>query len=149
MASVAGIGGWSEDPELATDEGRRKHHDRIDQELAGWTAERDADETAALLVAAGVPAAAVVPPRDVDANPQLRARGLFETEQHELTGAHDLPGLPFRFSQVPRWLRSPAPTLGQHNDEVLAGIGLDRSAIARLREAGIVGEQLAMGRSPG
>jgi crotonobetainyl-CoA:carnitine CoA-transferase CaiB-like acyl-CoA transferase len=50
--------------------------------------------------------------------------------------------LPFRFSRVDHWLRSPAPTLGQHNTEVLSEIGLAPSAIDELRRAGIVGETL-------
>ena len=50
--------------------------------------------------------------------------------------------LPFRFSRVDHWLRSPAPTLGQHNTEVLSEIGLAPPDIDELRRAGIVGETL-------
>jgi crotonobetainyl-CoA:carnitine CoA-transferase CaiB-like acyl-CoA transferase len=51
-----------------------------------------------------------------------------------------LPGLPFRFSGVDRWLRAPAPTLGRDNDTVLGDLlGLDAAARAALAEACVVG----------
>ena len=89
-----------------------------------------------------MPAATVVAPRDIASNPQLRSRSLFEVEHHQVTGDHEIPMLPFRYSRVERWLRSPAPTLGQHNDAILAELGLTPGAIDRLRRAGIVGETL-------
>ena len=57
-----------------------------------------------MLLDAGIPSAVVIPPCDVAANPQLRSRGLFELEEHPVTGAHEIPTLPFRFSRVDRWL---------------------------------------------
>jgi len=143
LASVLGDPPWTDDDDLGHDQGRRRSHDIIDREIAAWTSGRDADELAALLTAAGVPAATVVAPRDIIANPQLRARRLFEVERHPVTGEHEIPMLPFRFSHVERWLRAPAPTLGQHNDEVLAGLGMDADGIDGLRRSGIVGERLA------
>jgi crotonobetainyl-CoA:carnitine CoA-transferase CaiB-like acyl-CoA transferase len=58
-----------------------------------------------------------------------------------VTGEHELPALPFRFRRVDHWLHRPAPTLGQHNDEVLTEIGLRPEEITDLRAAGIVGER--------
>jgi crotonobetainyl-CoA:carnitine CoA-transferase CaiB-like acyl-CoA transferase len=143
LSSVLGEPGWATDRELDHAAGRRRQHDLVDRQLAAWATDRDPDEAAASLVASGVPAAVVVPPRDVASNPQLRHRSLFETEHHELTGEHELPMLPFRFSRVDHWLRSPSPTLGQHNGEVLAELGLDAAAVDELRRSGIVGERLA------
>src|SRR6516164_3300648 len=101
----------------ATTEGRRAAHDRIDGELARWTAPQDVGTLAERLVAAGVPAAEVITPRDMVANPQLRHRRLFEVEDHPVTGRHELPTFPVRFAHVEHWHRRPSPTLGQHNAE--------------------------------
>ncbi len=143
LRSVIGDPAWARQDVLADEAGRRRLHDEIDKELTAWTEGRDADATAALLVKAGVPAAAVLPPGELASNPQLRSRSLFETEHHRVTGDHEIPMLPFRYSRVDRWLRSPAPTLGQHNEEVLAEIGLSPEAVRHLREEGIMGERLA------
>jgi crotonobetainyl-CoA:carnitine CoA-transferase CaiB-like acyl-CoA transferase len=148
LCRLLGDPAWATGPECADDVGRRRHHDRIDEGLAAWTAGREAEETATVLNEAGVPAAVVTPPRDIDVNPQLRARGLFETVRHPVTGEHQIPGLPFRYSRVERWIGCPAPTLGQHNDEILLGIGLDSATLGDLRRSGIVGERLR-GAEPG
>jgi crotonobetainyl-CoA:carnitine CoA-transferase CaiB-like acyl-CoA transferase len=143
LRAVLGNPSWTGEEALASREGRRRLHDRIDEGIATWTAGLDADHAASLLVEAGVPAATVMAPRDIASNPQLRSRSLFEVEHHRLTGDHEIPMLPFRFSRVGQWLRSAAPTLGEHNDEILAEAGLRPEAIAHLRDAGIIGERLA------
>ena len=68
--------------------------------------------SADLLSSSGVPAELVIAARDIASNPQLQFRGLFETEDHPVTGAHPIPMLPFRFLHVPRWLCRPSPSLG-------------------------------------
>ncbi len=141
LCSILGDPPWARKDGLSNPEGRRREHDLIDRKLGAWTITRDADETMRLLTDAGVPASTVIPPRDIVANPQLRSRGLFEMENHVLTGEHEIPMLPFRFSRVDHWLRSPAPTLGQHNEEVLAEIGIEATTIDELRRLGVLGER--------
>jgi crotonobetainyl-CoA:carnitine CoA-transferase CaiB-like acyl-CoA transferase len=113
-----------------------------DSGLAEWCAARDPDDAAAQLTKVGVPAAAVIPGRDVVHNEQLRHRRLFEVEDHPVTGQHDIPIMPFRLTGVDRWLRFASPTLGEHNDEVLGEVAT-ADELAALREAGVIGERLA------
>jgi len=141
LGRVLGNPAWHADAALATDAGRRAAHDRIDAELTAWCVGRDATVLAEQLMAAGVPAGAVIRPRDMAHNPQLRWRGLFEVSDHPVTGRREMPTMPFRFSRVDRWLRRAAPTLGQHNDEVLGDV-LGADEVARLRSLGVTGERL-------
>jgi crotonobetainyl-CoA:carnitine CoA-transferase CaiB-like acyl-CoA transferase len=142
LRSVLGDPEWARDGALASAEGRRSSHDLVDERLTAWTVDRDADEVAEQLAAAGVPAGAVIPARDVVRNPQLRHRGLFEVEDHPVTGSHEIPGLPFRFSRIERWATRRSPTLGEHNDEVLGEVATD-DEVRRLRAAGVIGERVA------
>lgn len=142
LVDALGSPPWAADPVLRTAAGRRAGHDLLDEQLGAWTSGRTAEEAVATLSAGGVPAEVVIAARDVVHNPQLLDRGLFETEDHPVTGPHAIPTLPFRFAHVAGWLRAPSPTLGQHNDEVLGALGLDADARDALRSRDVIGERL-------
>ncbi len=115
-------------------------------DVDAWCAARSAADAAEALVAAGVPAGDVIRQERAAFNPQLVARGFFEELEHPVVGRHAFPSLPFVFRASQRgrrqWLRSPAPTLGQHNDEVLTSdLGLSADEVARLREEKLIGDR--------
>ena len=135
---------WASDPALATADGRRAAHDMIDVELAAWCKDHKAEQLAERLAAVGVPAGYVIDARNVSANTQMNHRGLFEVEDHPVTGPHPVPIVPFRFASRAGqgWLRRPAPTLGQHNGEVLHELlGLTDGELANLRDVGLIGDR--------
>jgi crotonobetainyl-CoA:carnitine CoA-transferase CaiB-like acyl-CoA transferase len=140
LCSLLNNPSWTQSKDLLDSEGRRQAHDQIDRELSLWTSQRSAEESTQMLLDVGIPSAVVIAPRDIAANPQLGNRGLFETEEHAVTGAHEIPMLPFRFSRVDRWLRRPAPTLGRDNDEVLGDLGYSPARIEGLRQSGLIGD---------
>ncbi|MGV0601372.1 CoA transferase, partial [Mycolicibacterium pulveris] len=77
---------------------------------------------------------------DVD---QLDARGFYEDLDHRIAGRQRFPGWPFRITPGPsHHHRSPSPTLGQHNDEVLGALGLTSEELVALREQQVIGERL-------
>ncbi|MGH3696084.1 MAG: CoA transferase [Pseudonocardiaceae bacterium] len=54
-------------------------------------------------------------------------------------GTYLMPGSPLEFSAVARVPPAPAPRLGQHTDEILAGVlGLSGAEIGRLHDGGVV-----------
>jgi crotonobetainyl-CoA:carnitine CoA-transferase CaiB-like acyl-CoA transferase len=115
------------------------------KELAAFFAELEGEAIVAELVAAGVPAAVVRLPTVADRNEHLDARGFHETHEHPTLGKVRYPVLPTRFTSWsgPVHVR-PAPTLGQHNDEVLGGeLGLSAEELAGLRERGLIGDRPA------
>jgi crotonobetainyl-CoA:carnitine CoA-transferase CaiB-like acyl-CoA transferase len=110
--------------------------------LARWAADRPAEEACALLAARGVPAAVCNDARTIDTHEQYEARGLFTELEHPRLGCHHVPGLPYRFASNPGWVRSPAPTFGQHNAEVLRSVsGLDDDAVADLVASGVISDR--------
>jgi crotonobetainyl-CoA:carnitine CoA-transferase CaiB-like acyl-CoA transferase len=143
-AALCRRAGIDAEPGWASAAGRRGDHDRLDAILAGWTAGYDADQLAEELQALGIPAAAVINGRDLVHNPQLRHRQLFETEDHPVTGRHEIPAMPVRFSDVKAWMTRPSPVLGQHNDEILGEVASPEE-LEELRRSGLIGERLAAG----
>jgi crotonobetainyl-CoA:carnitine CoA-transferase CaiB-like acyl-CoA transferase len=132
---------WRDDPSLTTAAGRRLHHDLLDTELGAWCAARSRSDAVAALVAAGVPAAAVVLPPEVVENEQLRARGFFEELDHPVSGRDQYAGLPYGPPDVgARWWRSHPPLLGEHNLDVLRDeLGCPPQTLADWEERHIIG----------
>lgn len=141
LCGALGDPDWSRDPALDTRAGRRAAHDAIDAALRAFTGTRDRVALAAALRALGIPASEVANPcRLLETNPQLRSRGYFETPEHPVVGAMPLPSFPFRYASHERWLRTPAPTLGQHNEDVLGRLlGLSTQERRDLEAAGVIG----------
>ena len=76
--------------------------------------------------------------------PQLEARGWLEPMEHPVAGRVLYEALPMAFSSMPRPMyQRPAPTLGQHNTEVLTELGLTAEEIAALAEAKVIGTKPA------
>jgi crotonobetainyl-CoA:carnitine CoA-transferase CaiB-like acyl-CoA transferase len=117
---------------------------------AEWCRERAPEVAERELLAAGIPALAVVPGFAALDDPQLQARGYFEPLTHAVVGEQQFPGWPMRLSGGPsRFWRRPAPCLGEHNDDVLGGeLGLDGATLAGLRERGVIGEAPAPPEPP-
>jgi crotonobetainyl-CoA:carnitine CoA-transferase CaiB-like acyl-CoA transferase len=117
-------------------------HDVFDQMVAGWTRTQPPDTILKTLQMQGIPAGRVITGDQMYDISQLEARGFYEEFERPVTGAHRYPGWPFRITPGPgRHHRAPAPTLGQHNDEVLGALGLSADEVAALRDQRIIGER--------
>jgi crotonobetainyl-CoA:carnitine CoA-transferase CaiB-like acyl-CoA transferase len=140
LVHVVGCPELARAPSLATRMARREQHDRIDAAIAAWAITCDVDDAVTALNRAGVPAARVIDPRLASQQAQLEARGYFELVEHPVAGTHPIPTLPWRARGVDRWIRRPAPLLGQHNAEVLSGrLGCTNAELAKLAADGVIG----------
>ena len=94
-----------------------------------------------LLQRAGVTAAAVLNPKQVLLDPHLRERGYFDVVEHAGAKRPVPKQLGARFSAFGCGARGPAPSLGEHNREVLQGLlGLSDDELAELQEAKAIGD---------
>ena len=116
-------------PELATNESfatrdaRAANRDVCDLLFGAWLAERTRDEALAILRPLGLPAARVQTLAEVVNDPHVQERDMLQpTVQHD--GATvSIVGPAVKFSRTPTRVRSAAPALGEHNDEILKEIG--------------------------
>lgn len=60
---------------------------------------------------------------------------------HPAVGDVTVPGLPFRWSGIDTWVRTPTPLLGEHNREVLQGmLGVTDDELEALAASGVIGD---------
>ncbi|MCH7606029.1 MAG: CoA transferase [Chloroflexi bacterium] len=78
-------------------------------------------------------------PKDVLEDAQFESRGYFVDLEHPVVGTVKYPGPPFLMTDTPWQARRPAPTLGQHNQEVLGGrLGYSNEKLSRLRAQEVI-----------
>ena len=129
-ASLAGLIGR---PEL-----ERDGADDIDKLISAWTAPRSVAEAVDALRENGIAAAPLVAPAALLRDPQLHARGFWETVDHPVAGSFLCTSMPFAFVGKPRrWLRRVPPLYGEHTSEVLLDVlGHSEQDLVQLRESG-------------
>jgi crotonobetainyl-CoA:carnitine CoA-transferase CaiB-like acyl-CoA transferase len=130
------------DPALATATGRRKEEDRIEVAIRHWTTSVRPDLAMVTLQEAGIAAGVARLPADLPADPHLVTIGHWQPAVRKFMGPHLLPSVAYRegTATMPYPIARLAPTLGQHNEEVLGGIlGLSAAEIAQLAADGVIG----------
>ena len=141
LCEAIGDESLSSDPALASAAGRRAAADRVDAVIDAWTSRQNPAAVAQVLRDAGIPAAEVAVARDLIDNPQLQARGFLERVPHPVVGNLLMPSMPLQLgdNNSGPWLKRGAPTMGQHNADVLSGVlGLDEAEIADLATEGVI-----------
>jgi crotonobetainyl-CoA:carnitine CoA-transferase CaiB-like acyl-CoA transferase len=117
---------------------RAQHNDEINEIVAAWTSALDAAEIERRCVAHDVPVATAYTAADIFADPHMAQRGDLVTVDDPVIGpVRQQAPFPRRAGERPP-APAGAPRLGEHTDEVLGALGLDRSDLAALRERGIV-----------
>ncbi|HTN78940.1 MAG TPA: CoA transferase, partial [Acidimicrobiales bacterium] len=118
---------------------RQEAHDRIDAALTRWTASRAPIVATKELQAIAVAAAPAFTNRDLVLDEHLADRGFIVALDHPDAGCQRYPGSPFHFDVTPVTVRR-APTLGEHNDDILRSIGCTAEQIAALAAAGVIAD---------
>lgn len=140
LVELLGRPEWALAAELSTSAGRADAHDRLDEHLSTWTAERTPEEVEQLLCSAGIAAGKVARSRDLLVDPQHTHRRFYRVLEHAEVGPVPYAGHQFRIAGYDSGPRFAAPTLGEHSYQVLTELlGLDDDAAAALIARGALG----------
>jgi crotonobetainyl-CoA:carnitine CoA-transferase CaiB-like acyl-CoA transferase len=124
---------WTDDPKFADQVARLRNVEELDEHVREWTSQHDACVVMETLQAAGVAAGVVQRAPDTLADPQLKWDGAVIELDHPVAGKRLYPGIPFRMSGASGMQSTPAPTLGEHTEEIARDIlGLSEDEISRL-----------------
>ncbi|MEC7370142.1 MAG: CoA transferase [Pseudomonadota bacterium] len=113
------------DERSASNTARLEHVDWVEEQICAWTSQLTRVEILEKLNGS-VPVGPVQNMADIFEDPHVAARQMLETcspggDNPDIT----LAANPIKFSETPTTLYQPPPTLGAHNDEVLAEFGID------------------------
>jgi len=118
---------------------RASNWDALRPFLAEWVAQWNADDLYRAAQQRRIPFAPVSTMGSLVESEHLKARGFFVEVAHPQAGRLQYPGAPYKLSETPWEVRSPAPALGQHNEAVFGDrLGLSAGQLASLREEGVV-----------
>ena len=129
----------AEDPTLETNAGRVIRTDELERIIANWCAANDLEPVLKTLADADVPSGSIYNIEDIVKDVHFKSRDMIQT--FKLSGDQDisLPGIVPKLSDTPgntAWL---GPKLGEHNSEVLNGLGYSDEQQTQLRDKGVIG----------
>jgi crotonobetainyl-CoA:carnitine CoA-transferase CaiB-like acyl-CoA transferase len=136
---LVGLTQMMDDPRYVTNARRNANRMSLVAALQEAFLTRTYEEWEAVLLPAGIPMGAINTIDQVVDHAQVRARGSLVESTHPVAGSIRMTGPPVRMSDTPGSVRTPAPLLGEHTDEILRDrLGMKAKEIARLKNAGII-----------
>ncbi|MGA2777805.1 MAG: CoA transferase [Steroidobacteraceae bacterium] len=139
LAEAMGRPQLAEDLDYADHLARGRNQGKLDELIGQWTATLSTRDLLDLTDRHGVPAGLIYRAPDMLCDPQFAAREAIVTIRHPTMGALKMQNVAPKLSQTPGMIRSSAPTLGQHNDEVYQHLlELAPPRYAELRRNGVI-----------
>ncbi|HJV41560.1 CoA transferase [Caulobacter sp.] len=129
-----------EDPRFRTNADRLKNVEVLDEVIGTFIAERDLAELVPLMEAAEVTVGPIYDIDQIMADPHVIDREILADYPDVELGALPMHHVVPRLEATPGSIRSPAPSLGQHNRDLLAEVGIDEAAYAELVSSGVAVE---------
>ena len=142
FARFCGVGGLPElaaDPRYADNVGRVTNRDELVPMLEDMMRSKPRADWLAGLEAVGVPCGPINDLEQLFDDPHVQSRERRIELPHPLAGTVPQVANPIRYSDADLTYTHAAPTLGQHTDEILAGLlGMADEEIASLHDHGII-----------
>jgi formyl-CoA transferase len=126
------------DERFATSKARQKNRDTLNGLIDVETRKKNSADWIKILNDAGVPCGPIYRIDESFADPQVRHLEMAQPVKSPVLGDIDIVGHPVSHGAKRNPIRSPAPELGQNNDEILASVGYSKDQIADLAKRGVI-----------
>ena len=138
LCTALGVPQLIDDPRFKTVADRSKNRKEMNEALDRATAARTSAEWIAILNDAGVPCGPIYDVKEVFDDPHVRHLGLAVDVKSAALGQIQIQNVPVTLSRTPAQVRTAAPEMGEHTDEVLREAGYSAEEIAKLRRDEVV-----------
>ena len=139
LVDLIGYPEFKSDPRFVDDEARWRNQDIIGPLVQGWVGQRTREEVFEAMGKARIPCGRVNTVPEAFQDPHIQARELFTKLEVPGVGPVSHPRVAIKMSRTPGRIEHPAPQVGQHNDEVYAGLlGLSAKEIEGLKVEGVI-----------
>jgi CoA:oxalate CoA-transferase len=139
LVKMIGNPDWTEEEWFQDNAKRAENGEKVTQLITGWMREHTMEEISQAAKQEGVPCSPVRTMKDLDTCEQLAARNFFIEIEHPETGTLKYPGAPYMLSTTPWAVKSPAPLLGEHNEDVYCQmLNYTRQDLVKMRQAGVI-----------
>jgi formyl-CoA transferase len=138
LMTAIGRADLRDDPALARNDGRAAQMERIDDAIAAYTSRFSQEEILLQMEKAEVPAGRIYSAADIAADPHFQARGMIESVIAGDGEPLKVPGIVPKLSMTPGRIRSAAPKLGEHTDEILRELKFSELEVDQLRRDKII-----------
>jgi len=129
----------SAQPEYATHGARGQRQKEIDGIIGEWTRTKACADVLALMEEFAVPAGLIYRAPEMLDDPHFRARDAIVSVPHPDFGELKMQNVAPKLSRSPGRVRSPSPSLGQHNDDVYRGLlNMTADRYAQLQAAKVI-----------
>jgi len=126
-------------PEHATPALRSQNRKALNQRIGEITKTDTSAHWIEKINKAGVPCGPINTIDKTFAEPQVQHLGIARPVKHPKLGDIKVVGQPINLSDFPQPAAlKPTPDMGEHTDQVLAGLGYDKPAIEKLRAGGVI-----------
>jgi formyl-CoA transferase len=141
LALAMGEPELARDPDFATHQARGARQAELDERVGRWTRSLTTQQVLATLARpeTAVPSGLIYRAPEMLADPHFKARNAIVATPHPEFGELHMQNVAPKLSETPGGVRTPAPELGQHNDEVyLRLLGLSTERYAALKAARVI-----------
>ena len=138
FCKAVGLEGIVNDPRFATNAKRVQNRDEVVKAVGDLIATKNGEEWLKILTDAGIPCGPIYTMDKIFSDPQVIHRQMVMELRHPKAGIVKVTGNPVKLSDTPGEPSVAPPLLGQHTQEVLAGLGYSAKEIEELKQAKLI-----------
>jgi crotonobetainyl-CoA:carnitine CoA-transferase CaiB-like acyl-CoA transferase len=139
LSGAIGGNALAEDQRFSTNLSRVENQDLVFEIIQQWSRDKSIDQITKILTPIGIPFFPVMNIDRLTTDASLIARNMIIQKKQPPVGEMTVPGIPLNLSATPPSIVHPAPSLGEHNQQIYGQLfNLSEDHLKKLSEDGVI-----------